>query len=69
MSIKVTETIERDCCQVGDLRIYYGRKVEDIPGHMIRFCGHCGQMWAMHRGDGCMEAQLTELVIVKTKFD
>lgn len=43
MTIKIKETIERDCCEQKDLKEYKGR---DAHIHnQIFFCQHCGQLW------------------------
>lgn len=37
--MKITETIERECCQPQDLKPYLGKA--DSKG--VKFCVHCGQ--------------------------
>ena len=44
--MKITETIERECCQPGDLRPYAG--FQEAPDG-IWFCAHCGQLWGYRR--------------------
>lgn len=47
MSIKITETIERQCCDSSkDLNEYKGR--QEHKDREYKFCVHCGQifMWS-----------------------
>lgn len=47
--MKITETIERECCQPGDLEQYkaaYPKKYP-LPGG-LSYCRHCGQWWCKH---------------------
>lgn len=43
MSIKITETIERDCCEQVDLKEFKGRSCH--VNEKFYFCKHCGQYW------------------------
>ena len=45
-AMKITETIERDCCQEQDLKPYHGDKTKSflVPTH---YCIHCGQLWTI----------------------
>lgn len=50
--MKITETIERECCAPGDLKQYQG--LMKCPGHRpkFRFCTYCGQLWMLVREMG-----------------
>lgn len=43
--MKVTETIERDCCQHQDLKPYKGTIGDSLKTNHPSFCQHCGQIW------------------------
>lgn len=43
--MKITETIERECCQRQDLKPYRGVMHESLKRHCPKFCVHCGQVW------------------------
>ena len=46
--MKITETIERECCHPDDLVKYQG--VSGIPAVLKpKFCKHCGQLWILER--------------------
>lgn len=45
--MKISEAVERECCQVEDMRKYQGTP---IPGASHpRFCVHCGQLFWFNR--------------------
>lgn len=48
MSIEITETITRKCCDSGtDLKLYMGQKSLGFTSiHRLSFCVHCGQLWS-----------------------
>jgi len=41
--MKIKETIERDCCQDKDLKLYRGKYFSTNKGWV--FCVHCGNIW------------------------
>ena len=45
--MKITETIERECCQPQDMRPYKGDCTDKNWMRNIKplFCIHCGQIW------------------------
>lgn len=50
--MKITETIERECCQEIDLKIVTASMFSPlIPScyNNTRFCIHCGQIWVDER--------------------
>ncbi|MFX0142052.1 MAG: hypothetical protein ACFFDN_50915 [Candidatus Hodarchaeota archaeon] len=68
MSIKIEETIKRQCCTQKDLKEYKGKYDKIIWGDRakISFCIYCGQVWLHDREmgpAGSMEPCLTKLVI------
>lgn len=55
--MKITETIERECCAPKDLKPYKGKLfVESLSAGMtskrLSFCVHCGQIWVEARQMG-----------------
>jgi hypothetical protein len=42
--LKITETIERDCCENQDLATYRGL-TKMAAYRRPKFCKHCGQIW------------------------
>jgi hypothetical protein len=42
--MKITETIERNCCEQKDLKPYLGNKALKLL-----YCVHCGQLWEWNR--------------------
>lgn len=42
--MKVRETIERDCCQFGDFKSYFGLTASCNEKSKMVFCKHCGQI-------------------------
>ena len=60
MPIKITETKTRDCCQIADLKRFYGKHLDknfssepNAPmSRSIWFCQHCGQLWHWDRPAG-----------------
>jgi hypothetical protein len=66
--MKITETIERECCRwPGDLEAYNGKKVKQFPesgpASRIYFCKHCGQLWHSIRRPGEMDGGRERLEI------
>jgi hypothetical protein len=67
--MKITETIERECCKwPDDLKDYFGKRPEGFPSAggskgKIWFCKHCGQLWHMDRALGEMDYGLEQLII------
>ncbi len=63
MPIKITETKMRNCCQIADLKRFYGRHLDknfgsdtkDSMSRSIWFCEHCGQLWHWDRKPGEMD--------------
>jgi hypothetical protein len=48
--MKITETIERDCCHQKDLLPYKGVRSDILNyGKNLQFCRHCGQIWFWER--------------------
>lgn len=48
--MKVTETIERQCCdEMKDMKPYLGPKPRHIKKRVIKFCVHCGSVWQLLR--------------------
>ena len=43
--MKIWETIERQCCQRSDLKLYKGCIKPEFVRFRPRFCHHCGQVW------------------------
>ena len=41
--MKISETIERDCCQYSDLKEYCGEYTASVRD--FKFCQYCGQLW------------------------
>lgn len=66
--MKITETIERNCCQWSrDMLKYHGKPPKNYPkDHSIWFCTHCGQLWHSHRSPGEMDYGLEKLDIAWT---
>jgi len=44
--MKVTETIERECCEKADRRPYRGLRGLYLLREKMEFCIHCGQLWS-----------------------
>lgn len=53
--MKITETIERECCEGQDLKRYMG-VLKNSTINPIFYCKHCGELWIprrkMHLDDG-----------------
>lgn len=43
--MKITETIERECCQQRDMKDYGGMWIDMNTTCMFSFCIHCGQLY------------------------
>jgi len=43
--VKITETIERDCCLSKDLKPYNGKMNPSVKKYHPYFCIYCGQIW------------------------
>ena len=43
--MKITEKIERECCQQQDMKRYYGHMFGGVKRFRLQFCTHCGQIW------------------------
>lgn len=56
--MKITETIERNCCLYRDLIPYNGECKDPAyaKNKKASFCQHCGQIWVMHRSAGEMDS-------------
>lgn len=49
--MKIKETVERECCEIKDLKLYNGKLPPDIKlNEKIWFCPYCGQFWY---NEGC----------------
>lgn len=61
--MKITETIERECCQPGDLEQYKAGypKSYPLPG-TLKYCRHCGQWWGVRGGGKLQRIIVTQLV-------
>jgi DNA-directed RNA polymerase subunit M/transcription elongation factor TFIIS len=67
--MKISETVERECCHCQhDLKTYRGKPIGDLGESFgkIRFCVHCGQLWRWYRAPGEMDGGLEKITIVKT---
>lgn len=53
--MKITETIERDCCNYSDLKTYKGIGYNKNARYSVLFCPHCGQIWHYIRKPGEMD--------------
>ena len=50
--MKITETIERECCSHEDRRPYKGPVIRDLPGSVPQpefFCVNCGAWWVWEK--------------------
>jgi hypothetical protein len=66
--MKITETIERDCCARIDLKPYLGLSTIQVRDGRARllFCIHCGQIWRPEKfmdAAGSMDSELTKVTI------
>jgi len=43
--MKIKETLERDCCEVRDMKKYRGEQASESHYLGLKFCQHCGQLW------------------------
>lgn len=43
--MKITETVERECCEPKDLKKYHGVLKSAHPEADLFFCVHCGEIW------------------------
>jgi len=43
--MKITETVDRECCQRQDMKPYNGKIGAEVKRFRPRFCVHCGQVW------------------------
>ena len=69
MSVLISETIERRCCDPQrDLKKYEGAvQIPDLARtKKIWFCVHCGQYWHIFQEPGELEAGWTALRIKET---
>jgi hypothetical protein len=65
--MKITETIERDCCQHSDRRVFRGRITDpSLKDQKLWFCVHCGQLWWWTRKPGEMDGGPERLTITGT---
>jgi len=62
MPIKITETIERFCCEPKDLKKYEGAHNDEEPKNVKWFCQYCGQLWENHTYTDAAGSRDTELV-------
>ena len=58
--MKITETIERDCCTPTDLRCYSGPVLPGFTAEYAKkvrlsFCTYCGSLWFFIRRPGEMD--------------
>jgi len=58
MPVKITETIERWCCEPKDLKKYRGEGSKSIE----MFCQHCGQQFTSEKYTDAAGARDTKLV-------
>ena len=64
--MKITETIERECCQPRDLKPYLGKVSFNRDQWRPQFCVHCGQIHVCTRemdASGNMDTVLTKTTI------
>lgn len=66
--MKITETIERECCQPNDLAQYQGNPIMSHSKHPFKFCKHCGQVWAWVRSAGEIDGGLERVVLQEVPF-
>lgn len=66
MSIKITETMERDCCERVDLKEYKGR--DNRIHEKLYFCKHCGQYWYYEKYTDAAGSSDTRLQILTLKL-
>ena len=64
--MKITETIERDCCEFKDLKPYKGYVLSEENGkpRKLMFCQYCGQLWQYVRkmdAAGSMDSDLEKV--------
>lgn len=62
--MKITETIERDCCQFADLKPYKGQVEKGSKERSRKFCVHCGQQWEWTREPGDIDYGYSRAVAV-----
>ena len=48
--MKVTETIERECCDPRDLVWVNHKSLSKLDGDDVGVCKHCGQAWVSYNG-------------------
>lgn len=64
MTIKIKETVERNCCESKDLKKYTGEdeQVYKAKGYGELFCcSYCGQLWERQKytnDAGCISSRL-----------
>ena len=63
MSVKIKETIERDCCMGKDMKPYQGEGREKLRKPV--FCQYCGQIWENEKetGSGSIDAVCVKVFI------
>ena len=65
--MKITETIERDCCAPGkDLIAYKGVRNNQTVRNTYMFCKYCGQIWEHERytdAAGSTDARLVKVFL------
>ena len=65
--MKITESIERECCEPGkDLIEYKGLRADHSLNNPYRVCKHCGQIWEEERymdAAGSMDTRLVRVVL------
>ncbi len=60
--MKITETIERECCHPQhDLKLYQGIAIKGERNP--KFCVHCGQIWIWTRRAGEMDGGYEKVTI------
>lgn len=62
--MKITETIERECCEERDLKPYGGKTIMCPSGKTdncyFSYCSHCGQLWFVPPSHRCRIEVLIE---------
>jgi hypothetical protein len=59
--MKITEKIERECCERADLKRYNGMLKRAERKNLYWFCGHCGQIYESVRVSDSAGGTETEL--------
>ncbi|MFA6088629.1 MAG: hypothetical protein WC755_02080 [Candidatus Woesearchaeota archaeon] len=50
--MKITDSVERECCAFSDLVQYNGEVGEKYKKENLSFCKYCGQIFIIKQGNG-----------------